>query len=287
MERMAFPQARIILKAALSPASKYKMLVMAAAFSRPRHRALCMSLLWPFIQRGEIAVRYRCHGRQYVARVRTMDLQSDWMSVFELAVKGVYPIEIGFSPDLIIDGGGNTGMFTLISSAAFPSAKIVTCEPVPRNLQQIEKHLRMNHVAADVVPVCIGGSERKIHFYVREANQGSFDPELPYTSRIDVDVVTLASLVGRRDAKRILIKLDIEGMEIEALESFVPVEHRAVLVVGEVHSARINVGLLQRIFDRNGWTIQFEGVGEMTGNFMAWSPAAASMLAGGAMAVAS
>ncbi len=201
--------------------------------------------------------------------------------------KGVYPIDTGFAPDLIIDGGGNTGLFTLLAAATFPTAKIVVCEPVPRNLLQIGKHLRMNRVTASVMPVCIGGSERTIPFYVREANQGSFDPGIPYRSQIDVGVVTLASLVRGCEAKRILIKLDIEGMEVEALESFVPDETRPVLVVGEVHSARVNVSLLQRLFERDGWTVQFEGVGDMTGNFTAWSPAADSMLMGRPLAVAS
>ena len=99
-------------------------------------------------------------------------------------------------------------------------------------------------------------------------------------------MVTLASLARDRDAKRILIKLDIEGMEVEALESFVPGETRPVYVVGEVHNAGVNVDLLQRLFEGNGWTVRFKDVGEMTGNFIAWSPAAASMLVGQTMAAA-
>lgn len=284
---MAFPQARIILKAGLPPLSAFKMLVMAASVTRPRFRSICMGLLRPFIREGEVAVHYRCRERRYAVQIRMADYQSDWMSVFELAAKGVYPIDTGFAPDLIIDGGGNTGLFTLLASATFPAARIVVCEPVPRNLLQIEKHLRVNRVSADVMPVCIGGSERSIPFYVREANQGSFDPGIPYRSQIDVGVVTLASLVRGREARRILIKLDIEGMEVEALESFVPDETRPVFVVGEVHNARVNASRLQQIFEKNGWTVCFEDVGEMTGNFIAWSPAANLIVRNYSAAVAS
>jgi FkbM family methyltransferase len=265
----------------------FKLLVMAAACSRPRYRDLCIALLRPFTRDGEVAIRYTCNGRRYVARVRIAELESDWLSVHEIAIRKIYPIEAGFAPDLVIDGGGNTGLYTLFASAVYPAAQIVICEPVPQNLVQIEKHLRMNDVTAEVRPVCIGGSERRIPFYVREANQGSFDAGLPYRSRIDVEVVTLASLVRGRNAKRILIKLDIEGMEVEALESFVRDEKRPVFVVGEVHSAGTNVCLLQKVCKENGWTVRFEGVGEMTGNFTAWSPAADSMLMMDAMAVAS
>ena len=152
---MAFPQARIILKAGLPPLSKFKMLVMAASITRPRYRALCMLLLRPFIRNGEVAIRYRCRDRRYVAHIRMADYQSDWMSVSELAIRDIYPVDAGFTPDLVIDGGGNTGLFTLLASAMFPAAGIVVCEPVPRNLQQIEKHLRMNRVAADVMPAVL------------------------------------------------------------------------------------------------------------------------------------
>ena len=275
---MIFPNARPIVK--LGPSlSMFKMLLMAAGTSRPHLRGRSLTLLRPFIRDGQIAVHYRCQGRRYKVWVRVADFESDWQTVNEMAVQKIYEVDIGFSPDLVIDGGGNTGLFTLYAAAVYPSAQVIVCEPVPRNLAQIEKHLRINHVTAEVRPVCIGGSERKIPFYVREANQGSFDPGLPYRSQIDVDVVTLASLVRSRDAKRILIKLDIEGMEVEALESFVRDETRPVLVVGEVHDAGINVALLEQIFRRSGWTVRFGNLGPMTGDFSAWSPAAALMLA--------
>lgn len=275
---MIFPNASLIAK--LGPSlSTFKMLLMAAGTSRPYLRGFSLTLLRPFIRNGQIAVHYRCEGRRYKVWVRVADFESDWQTVNEMAVQRIYPVDVGFSPDLIIDGGGNTGLFTLYAAAVYPSAQVVACEPVPRNLAQIEKHLRINHVAAEVKPVCIGGSERKIPFYVREANQGSFDPGLPYSSQIDVDVVTLASLVRGWNAKRILIKLDIEGMEVEALESFVCDETRPVLVVGEVHNAGTSVALLEQIFRRSGWTVRFGDVGAMTGNFTAWSPAAAPMLA--------
>jgi len=246
-----------------------------------------MALLRPFTQKGEIPVRYFCNERPYTAYIRVSDLGSDWQTVNEIAVRRVYGTCSGFEPDLVIDGGGNIGLFTLFAAATFPSAKILVCEPVPHNLVQIEKHLRRNHVTADVLPVCIGGTQRTIPFYVREANQGSFDSSLPYSSQIDVEVITLASLVRNREANRIFIKLDIEGMEVEALEPFVAGERRPVLVVGEVHSARINVARLRRIFESSGWTVRFEGVGEMTGNFAAWSPAANSSIGESAALAAS
>ena len=53
-------------------------------------------------------------------------------------------------------------------------------------------------------------------------------------------VILLHDAIGSSPAERILIKLDIEGMEIEALSEFVPNEQRAVCIVGELHEYAVN-----------------------------------------------
>jgi FkbM family methyltransferase len=236
-------------------------------------------LLRPFVRDGEIAIHYPCYGRRYTVFVRTSDMSSDLFTLRELLSGGVYPLPHAFSPDLIIDGGGNIGLFTLLASAAFPSARIVVCEPVPRSLAQIEKHLRLNGVSAELLPACLGGRRQTIPFYVREPIASSFDPRKPYTSTMGVEVVTLSDVLEAREARRILIKLDIEGMELEVLESFVPGEKRPVCVLGELHERRVNGRRLERIFDAAGWRLTFCDSSERDSIFEACSPMALSLMA--------
>lgn len=275
---MNLPNARRIARMGVSP-STLKMLLLAAGMSRPRLRPLTQALLAPFFRDGAIAIRYTCHGRHYQVFLRSADLESDWLSFLEVAVKEIYQINPAFVPDLVLDGGANVGLFTLLAAASWPSAKLILCEPVPRNLAQLQSHLRRNGVSAEVLPVCLGGSRRTIPFYVREANQGSFDPQKPYASRIDVDVLTLSDVLRNRDARRILIKLDIEGMELETLESYVPHEERAIVVLGELHGHRENSARMERIFAAGGWTVRFDDVSDAGSVFEAWSPAATALLA--------
>jgi FkbM family methyltransferase len=219
-----------------------------------------------------------CEGRRRTVFVRMDDMLSDYYSFLELGVHHIYNLNKAFVPDLIVDGGGNIGLFSLSASAMYPSSEILICEPVSRNLDRIEMHLRLNSVKAEVLPVCIGGTKRTIPFYIREANQGSFDPAKPYRGVLEVEVLTLADVLRNSYARTILIKLDIEGMEIEALDSYVPNEHRAVCIVGELHDHKENSQTLERIFRDHGWALGFREVTDEGSIFEAYSPAARLML---------
>lgn len=274
---VVLPNARRILKMGPS-VSAFKLLLMAAASSRPHLRRLCLLLLRPFVRDGDITIHYPCEGRPYTVFIRMNEFLSDFFSVLELAVGRVYKLDSAFVPDLVVDCGGNIGLFSLTASAVYPSSKIVICEPVPGNLERIRRHLQFNGVAAEMLPVCIGGSRRRIPFFVREAISGSFDPSKPYSSKLEVDVWTLADVLAGRDAQRIQIKLDIEGMEIETLESYVPVETRAVCIVGELHEHKKNQRHLQRIFADSGWELRFNEVTDQGSIFEAYSPTALAQL---------
>ena len=218
---MAFPSVKRILQIG-SPLSSFKLLLIVTLYSRPKFKALAQALLRPFIHSGAISIRYRCCERFYRTYLRTSDLQADYLSTRELCVNDVYYLDLNFNADLVIDGGGNIGLFSLRAAAAYPSEKIIICEPLPRNIEQIQRHLDLNGVRAEILPNCLGGTRRTIPFYCREANESSFDPAEPYEKIMEIPVILLQDAIGSSPAERILIKLDIEGMEIEALTAFVP-----------------------------------------------------------------
>ena len=182
---MAFGNARRILQAT-SGLSAFKLLLLMVRFTRPSLEPLWTLLLQPFVRNGEVPFRYREGNRSYCAAIRTADLQSDLHSALEVIVRKVYVLDPMFAPDFVIDGGANIGLFSLQAAAIYPSAKILMCEPLPRNIAQAKKLLNINHVAADLLPVCIGGSHRTIPFYCRSANDSSCDANEPYTSILEI-----------------------------------------------------------------------------------------------------
>jgi FkbM family methyltransferase len=280
---MAFENVGSILKMGSLPSS-CKLLLVAASSSRPKLRPLCIGLLQPFAEDGQVRLHYRCYGRDMQCFIRLSDLQSDLQSVFELTLRDNYDLDLGFNPELVIDAGGNIGLFTLRAAAGTAAAngspaELVICEPLPRNLEQIARHMQLNHVQAKTMAGCVGGYHRSIPFYCREALASSFEADKPYDSVLDVPVYTLDDAIGDSAAKRILIKLDIEGMEIEVLREFVPNECRAVYVVGELHHYEKNSPILEKIFKDHGWHFAYRIIQNDHANFQACSPAAVPLLA--------
>jgi FkbM family methyltransferase len=279
---MIFPNIRRLLRIG-APVSSLKLILIAGTSTRPKYRGIFLQLLRPFIHNGEVTVRHRCYERFHQTKLRVSDLSADFLSTLELCVMNIYHLERNFSPDLVIDGGGNIGLFTLLAAASsLPGtkapAKLVVCEPLPRNIDQIRKHLKMNGLEAEIQPFCIGGSRRSIPFYCRGANESSFDSHEAYDSVLEIPVVLIEDVIGSYPAERILIKLDIEGMEVEALSAFLPHEQRAVYIVGELHDYPVNAPLMRRLFDDHGWTLELFDIDQKTSNFRACSPAAVPLL---------
>lgn len=278
---MAFSHVKDIVSIG-SPLSSWKLLLATGIFTRPRYRALWYALLWPFIHKGEISIRYRCSGRYVTMFLRVSELLSDLQCALELVVRDEYRLDPDFHPDLVIDGGANIGVFTLRAAAVALSnnsaAKFVVCEPMDHNIQQIKKHLDINRMHAEIRRGCLGGTRRSMPFYRRESINSSFDPAKPYDSVIDVPVYLLEDAIASHPAKQILIKLDIEGMEVETLSAFVPTERRAIYLVGELHDVSINAPIMERLFEENGWTYELGEFADDQALFRACSPAALPLL---------
>lgn len=275
---MAFANAKQILSR-VSGLTAAKLLLLLARRTRPALAPLCSTLLKPFVHHNEIELHYTEQHRALRVAIQEDDEVSDLHSVLEVVVRDVYPLDPKFTPDVVIDGGGNIGLFTLKAAAFYPSASIVVCEPLPRNLSRIERHLALNKLSAEILPICLGGAPGSLPFYCREANSSSFDADKPYTHVLSVEVVTLRDILRDHPAARILIKLDIEGAECDVLEAFVPGEDRAVVVLGELHNHTVTRPRLERIFASHNWSLRF---GDMAGDdisFEAHSPAAQAFIA--------
>ncbi|MBI3870625.1 MAG: FkbM family methyltransferase [Verrucomicrobia bacterium] len=240
--------------------------------TRPWSAPICGPVLKMLSEQGRLDVRFSLQDQERRAFLRLSELPFDLQSFMELAVGDCYRLAELPTPDLIVDGGGNTGMFLLAAQARWPRARLISCEPVPQNLELLQEHARINRLHVDAMGVCLGGRSGETAFYCREANQGSFSPELAYDRVISVDVVPLSRVCRPAPGDRTLIKLDIEGAEVEVLEEFLERDWTRTTIVGELHHQAESRMRLTPLLQRRGWTGRLFDISERCAQFHLFSP---------------
>jgi len=131
------------------------------------------------------------------------------------------------SGDTFYDVGANAGYFTLVGAKAVrPNGKVVAFDPVPVNVSTIKKQIEINNLndCCVVEPVAISNSNGNFSFVVSKKNANShlsdFQPSHlvgKEQETINVKAITLDDYI-KQHPKPHLIKIDIEGAEVAALE---------------------------------------------------------------------
>jgi FkbM family methyltransferase len=138
-----------------------------------------------------------------------------WLGFYErdkqnLIAKTVKPNSVFY------DVGANVGIYSLLASTLVQQGKVFAFEPLPRNLQFIREHLRLNKIRnVEVLPTAVSDENGTAHFEVEETG---YMGHLTSGSGISVQTATLDSLVqeGRIPPPN-YIKMDVEGAETMAL----------------------------------------------------------------------
>jgi FkbM family methyltransferase len=126
--------------------------------------------------------------------------------------------------DIILDVGANEGMFSILMSKMFPQTKIISLEPVPDTFHILLENIKINEVTNVMAyNVGVGGSnDRKATLSVSKDFSGgstkwcTHNPD--HHNKIEVGLISLDRCFKLYGIKRCkLLKMDIEGMEYEAL----------------------------------------------------------------------
>ena len=132
----------------------------------------------------------------------------------------------------ICDVGAATGLFAVAAAVRYPSARVHAFEPSLRQRIMLRRNVRMNSVAHRVQlnPVGLWKAPGELAFRTHGALSSlhlvsELPPNLEFGET--VPVTTLDEWARRTAVSRVdLIKMDIEGAEIEALEGAVEVLER-------------------------------------------------------------
>jgi FkbM family methyltransferase len=126
----------------------------------------------------------------------------------------------------IVDVGANIGVYTYLSAAHAPRARILAYEPTPRLADLVERNLARNGWSArvDFRRAGVSASSGIMAFFVRENDhESTFEPTFvrgDVRDRIEVPVVALDDVMERDGiaGHGALMKIDVEGHETRLLD---------------------------------------------------------------------
>ena len=125
--------------------------------------------------------------------------------------------------DVVLDLGGNVGLFTILLARPNPSCRVVVVEPFEENFECLRRNVEAANLGNVEVRKAALAGERGTA-YMQRVGQRSLDhrlAEVPDVSGADeVNTITLDDLVGSLQCESIaLVKIDIEGSEHDAFQT--------------------------------------------------------------------
>jgi len=170
----------------------------------------------------------------------------------------------GFAPQTIIDAGAFHGEWTQQAFRVFPAASFLLIEPQPELTVPLQRYCA-SLPDARVVPALLGREAGHAAFLIEGSNSrvtsANSNPDAP-----TLPVTTLQQIVsGTQFANCDLLKLDLQGHELEALAGAGDLFGKAEVIICEVSWLRIgNVPLAEeviatfaargyRLYDVYGW----------------------------------
>jgi FkbM family methyltransferase len=216
---------------------RYALSVLASLAARPQLLVTALRRGWRHALASE--VRRLCPG--------AADLFTPYEAGFFAQVFLFDEYEVGRLPlpaaPVVVDVGANVGFFSWRVHALRPEARILAFEPAADNWRRLERLFALLGVHGEACRQACGAEPGSAALFLRTSVTHSLLPgwhaELDFGAGTErVEVVTLdAACDGRGIARVDLLKVDVEGAEVQVLEGA-----RAVLgctrhVVLEYHSA--------------------------------------------------
>lgn len=187
----------------------------------------------------------------------------DHASFFENFVEIPYGLEELGPVRLAVDAGAHVGCFSLALHRAFPEAEIVAFEPDAANLRLLTRNWEANAIRGCIVGKALWTEETECAFRVGKSNSGriastsaDFDEERVarrVSETVRVETTTLAEQLGDRVGEVDLLKLDIEGAELDVLENVLPLLGPDARILCELHDSDLNRGRFESLLAEHGW----------------------------------
>lgn len=141
------------------------------------------------------------------------------------------------NPEIIIDAGGNVGLFSVLMKNKFPNSKIITIEPDFDNFATAEKNLE-NYTDIKLLKKGLWSNDVKLKILNEDASKWGIQV-VEDNINGKIDAICIDTIIRENNLDRIdLLKMDIEGSEKEVFsrnyEDWLP---RVKILIIELHDS--------------------------------------------------
>jgi len=186
----------------------------------------------------------------------------------EFLQENIYDLsKVPFVPDVIFDCGAHIGMFSLLSQARFPKARIRAFEPNPRNIEFLKHNVGSNNLAIEIVDAAVS-TEAGIGFFKESASCGGRLSDSEKNDVYRVATIDLKNHLPSDKSTTLLLKIDIEGTEDKVLPDVLPVLPATTAVFLETHDGTASWERLSTLLERSAFRTEIvRRRGEFTDGF--------------------
>ena len=154
----------------------------------------------------------------------------DWDIVHELFFAGGYGGAMNFlktvpGNPVVLDFGGNIGLFSLLATQTHPAATVYAYEPGPPNYRMFELNRLANPRNAERIQLrkeAVAGQTRMAEWFFDEKNPGGSSLFNTAGRQYQVQIRAFTEVMAGFPTEIALAKIDIEGAEYELLSSTPP-----------------------------------------------------------------
>lgn len=159
-----------------------------------------------------------------------------WVAI-QICLQNEYTFNLDRNPRSIVDVGANVGISTAYFATMFPSAKIVALEPEESNFRQLKKNIAAYpnvtavHAALWDTDGIVNVSDPGLSEWGFQVKKGQ-----ALESKNSVRSITILTLMREHGIDEIdILKIDIEGAEIEVFEASKTWIKNVGLLIAELH----------------------------------------------------
>lgn len=142
--------------------------------------------------------------------------------------------------DVVFDIGANVGFFSIFAATNYPSAIVVAFEPHSDNIDRIHRSANLEDVDVITYETLLSDHTSFASFPVGSSVPGVSDLSMGSSTDHFVPTYRGEELIASHDLPSpTILKVDVEGAELDVLTGFGPVLEQVKVVYCEVHKERI------------------------------------------------